>query len=60
MEIDHIYICVNDSETPVEELAVRMINNQIHDMIIMNDERIVGIVSAYDFLYHVAKKDKNI
>ncbi|MFC1563154.1 HPP family protein [candidate division KSB1 bacterium] len=49
-----------DNDTPLEELAAIMTNNQIHEMIIMENDDIVGIISAFDFLYYVAGEDKKI
>ena len=45
--------------TTIESLAKTKIDYNIHRLIIEKDSAIVGIVSTFDILYHVAGIDKN-
>lgn len=38
----------------VQEAALSMISHRIHHLVVLDDEKIVGIISSYDFLKLVA------
>ena len=46
-------------DTPIEKLAEMMIDSGIHRIIIVDQDRISGIVSTYDMLYHLCGEKKN-
>ncbi|NND16409.1 MAG: CBS domain-containing protein, partial [Eudoraea sp.] len=41
-------------DTHVQKAATLMIDNRIHHLVVMEEERIVGIVSSMDFVNLVA------
>ncbi len=37
-------------DTPIEEAAQKMLDESVHHLVVMEDESIVGILSAFDFV----------
>ena len=48
-----------NENTPVEEMADKMIINNIHRLIISKGSEIAGIITTIDLLYGIAKRNKN-
>jgi CBS domain-containing protein len=46
-------------DTPFEKIAETMIEKKIHKVIIIEDDKVEGIVSPVDFLYNIAGVSKN-
>ena len=42
--------------TSVEEAAQKMLHEQVHHLVVMEEEAMVGVLSAFDFVRLVAKK----
>ena len=48
-----------DIDTPIDDLAKKMIDHNIHRLIITENGAICGIISTLDILYHVSGREKN-
>ena len=51
-------VTVNE-DVPINELAKIMVSNKIHRLIVMRNDSIVGIVSTFDLLNHIALDNPN-
>jgi CBS domain-containing protein len=47
---------VIDPEAPIKEAARRMVNKGIRRLVVIKDNRLVGIITATDFARHLGKK----
>ncbi len=45
-----------DPEAPIKEAARRMINKGIRRLVVIKDNKLVGIITATDFARHMGKK----
>jgi len=48
------------ADTPIADLAIMMIEHNIHRLVITGDGAICGLISTLDILYHVAGKEKHV
>jgi len=47
---------VIDPEAPIKEAARRMVNKGIRRLVVIKDNKLVGIITATDFARHLGKK----
>ena len=47
---------VIDPEAPIKEAARRMVNKGIRRLVVLKDNKLVGIITATDFARHLGKK----
>ena len=47
---------VIDPEAPIKESARRMVNKRIRRLVVIKDNKLVGIITASDFAKHLGKK----
>jgi len=47
---------VIDPEAPIKEAARRMVNKGIRRLVVIKDNKLVGIITATDFAKHLGKK----
>ncbi len=48
-----------EEDTPIEKIAETMIKKKIHKVVITRDDKVKGIVSPIDFLYHISGVSKD-
>jgi len=55
-EVMSMPLRVIDPHAPLKEAARRMVNKKIRRLAVINDNKLVGIITATDFARHLSKK----